>query len=210
MAKLNSNKIGGKLSLRGRPKDPAKREAVLAEAFDLFVEVGFDGASMDTLARRANLSKATLYSHFGSKNKIFQALIDEKIAEYYQVSSEILDIHPRAHLMRLAEQFFDLIHDDKALALTRLIVGSATHFPKIVKVFYEIGPARIQADFMRAIAALPEVEETRAADVTQLYKSLLVPHYYFLGLLVAQVEPMSKAERKIHIQKQTDLFFSLL
>jgi TetR/AcrR family transcriptional repressor of mexJK operon len=210
MTKSNSKEIGGNLILRGRPKDPAKREAVLAEAFDLFIEAGFDGASMDALARRANLSKATLYSHFGSKNKIFQALIDEKIAEYYQVSSAIVDAHPRAHLLHLSEQFFDLIHDAKALALTRLIVGSATHFPKIVKVFHNIGPARIREDFDDAIAALPEVDAARATEMAELYLSLLVPHYYFLELLVAQTKPMSKAERKAHIQKQSDLFFSLL
>jgi TetR/AcrR family transcriptional repressor of mexJK operon len=195
---------------RGRPKDPAKREAVLAEAFDLFVEAGFDGASMDTLARRANLSKATLYNHFGSKNKIFQALIDEKIAEYYHVSSEAEATDPRTHLMNLSKQFFDLIHDAKALALLRLIVGSATHFPKIARVFHEIGPARIRDDFSRALAALPEVEAVRGAELAELYLSLLIPHNYFLALLVAQTNPMPKAEREAHIQKQSDLFFSLL
>lgn len=210
MTKHNPKKTGGKAPPRGRPKDPAKREAVLAEAFDLFLEVGFGGATMDALARRASLSKATLYSHFGSKNDIFKALIDEKIAEYYQVSTDSSRVCPRADLIHLAEQFFELIHDERALALTRLIVGAAATHPQIVEVFHNTGPERIKQDFVRAITRLGEVEPKAAAGWAQIFMSLIVPHFYYMELLVGQALPLTKAERKKHIAKHVDLFFSLL
>ena len=57
-------------STLGRPKDPAKRAAILASAKQLFAEHGFDGVSMDQIAQAAGVSKLTVYSHFGDKETL--------------------------------------------------------------------------------------------------------------------------------------------
>ena len=52
---------------RGRPKDPAKRAAILDAAEKLFLSQGFTGTSMDAVAKEAGVSKLTVYSHFSDK-----------------------------------------------------------------------------------------------------------------------------------------------
>lgn len=59
----------------GRPKDPAKREAILAAAKALFLDRGFAQANMQEVADLAGVSKLTLYSHFGDKSTLFVAAV---------------------------------------------------------------------------------------------------------------------------------------
>jgi len=54
----------------------ALREHILWAAKDVFLEMGFERASMDVLAARAATSKRTLYAHFESKDKLFLAVLD--------------------------------------------------------------------------------------------------------------------------------------
>ena len=52
------------------------REHILWTAKDVFLEMGFERASMDVVASRAETSKRTLYAHFESKERLFLAVID--------------------------------------------------------------------------------------------------------------------------------------
>jgi AcrR family transcriptional regulator len=52
------------------------REHILWIAKDVFLEIGFERASMDAVASRAETSKRSLYAHFESKEKLFLAVID--------------------------------------------------------------------------------------------------------------------------------------
>ena len=55
----------------GRPKDPGKRAAILDAAKRMFVSHGFERVSMDQIAAEAGVSKLTVYSHFGDKDRLF-------------------------------------------------------------------------------------------------------------------------------------------
>jgi len=52
------------------------REHILYEAKNVFMEMGFERASMDVIAARAQTSKRTLYAHFESKEKLYLAIIE--------------------------------------------------------------------------------------------------------------------------------------
>ena len=52
------------------------REHILWTAKDVFLEMGFERASMDVVASRAETSKRSLYAHFNSKEKLYLAVID--------------------------------------------------------------------------------------------------------------------------------------
>src|SRR5688500_639115 len=65
-----------KLPRRGRPLDAAKHARILKAATEAFLELGFNAASMDRIARKARVSKMTVYSHFTNKEALFGAMID--------------------------------------------------------------------------------------------------------------------------------------
>src|SRR5450830_198984 len=62
-----------------RRKDARPRE-LLAAALDLFVEKGFAATKVEEVARRAGVSKGTLFLYFASKEELFKAVVRENIA----------------------------------------------------------------------------------------------------------------------------------
>lgn len=65
----------------GRRPDADKHAAMLLHARHLFVQQGFNGASMDVLAELAAVSKPTIYHHFGSKASLFDATFDSLLQQ---------------------------------------------------------------------------------------------------------------------------------
>ncbi|WP_428026526.1 TetR/AcrR family transcriptional regulator [Arcobacter sp.] len=59
---------------RNRPLNEEKRKAILKAATVEFYEKGFEGSSMDTISKKANVSKATVYNHFKSKEELFLSI----------------------------------------------------------------------------------------------------------------------------------------
>lgn len=59
----------------GRPKDLAKRQAILDAAKILFLSHGYANTSMDAVASEAGVSKLTVYSHFNDKETLFSAAV---------------------------------------------------------------------------------------------------------------------------------------
>src|SRR3954454_13842423 len=61
--------------------DSSKRRQILDGARKVFMDLGFDGASMNEIARSAAVSKGTLYVYFADKNRLFEAMIEEEVLE---------------------------------------------------------------------------------------------------------------------------------
>ena len=60
--------------------DQAKGQAILDAAIEVLAERGL-GASMEEIARRAGVSKQTIYNHYGSKAELIRALVDRRVAD---------------------------------------------------------------------------------------------------------------------------------
>src|ERR1043165_9423332 len=58
-------------------EDSAKRRQILDGAHKVFMDLGFDGASMGEIARVAGVSKGTLYVYFTDKSQLFGAVVEE-------------------------------------------------------------------------------------------------------------------------------------
>src|ERR1700685_4220571 len=59
----------------GRPKDAAKRADILRAATALFLKDGYELTSMEAVAKKADVSKLTIYSHFADKAELFRNVI---------------------------------------------------------------------------------------------------------------------------------------
>src|SRR5690349_16872873 len=71
--RLREERQEGRELVRGRPaagQDPAKREQILEGARRVFIEMGFDAASMNDITRAAGVSKGTIYVYFANKEEL--------------------------------------------------------------------------------------------------------------------------------------------
>src|SRR5215467_7543183 len=66
-------------------EDSSKRRQILDGARKVFMDLGFDGASMGEIARAAAVSKGTLYVYFADKCALFEAILEEEALQYGQV-----------------------------------------------------------------------------------------------------------------------------
>jgi AcrR family transcriptional regulator len=62
-------------------EDSSKRRQILDGARKVFMDLGFDGASMGEIARAAGVSKGTLYVYFADKSRLFEAIVEEEKLE---------------------------------------------------------------------------------------------------------------------------------
>src|SRR5450755_3854055 len=66
--------------------DSSKRRQILDGARKVFLDLGFDGASMGEIARAAGVSKGTLYVYFADKNRLFEAIVEQEVLEQGQIT----------------------------------------------------------------------------------------------------------------------------
>ena len=133
----------------GRPKDPEKRQAILNAAEMLFTRHGFEHASMDTIAKQANVSKLTVYSHFSDKDDLFKAVIKRKCAQHNMPDTFMALAHVDVEkaLSIIAQNLLKLIYSKEAISMQRIIQTESARHPKIAELFYEAGPQRVKAAF---------------------------------------------------------------
>ncbi len=122
-----------------------KRQAILEAASEIFLEAGYGAATMDGIATCANVSKQTIYHHFGSKEVLFAAIIEERCEEFLAAIEDFgFDAKDLAVNMRtLGRNFLTRVLTPSSLALHRLVVSEANRFPELGRLSYESGPKRL-------------------------------------------------------------------
>jgi AcrR family transcriptional regulator len=121
--------------------ESAKRRQILDGARRVFFSDGFDGASMNDIARVAGVSKGTLYVYFDSKETLFEALIREDRRRQVErfVIPEAEDDLPTA-LKDFGRQLMELMTQPEMIAQVRIVIAATAKFPSLGKAFYESGP----------------------------------------------------------------------
>lgn len=162
----------------------ARREAIVREATQLFLEMGYERATMSELTQRLGGSKATLYGYFPSKEELFTAVVEangeshlaEAAAELQQLPTVGLEVG----LTRFAERMLSLMLKEDALALYRMILSEAGH-SNVGEVFAELGPRRCTDAVCAAFRAAMD-----RGDMARGPEALLALHY--LGLVRSEIE----------------------
>lgn len=128
---------------RGRGADD-RRTAILDAADQVFLDAGFQAASMSSIAALVGGSKGTLYNYFPSKEELFLACVtrhcDELQAQMAKLDTEGEDV--RDTLTRLGQRYVEVVSSDDVVQKFRLVVSEADRAPEVARAFYETGPAR--------------------------------------------------------------------
>ncbi|ACB95735.1 TetR/AcrR family transcriptional regulator [Beijerinckia indica] len=124
-------------------QDNAKRRQILDGAREVFLAQGFDAASMNEIARKAGVSKGTLYVYFTSKEQLFQTVTHEACMEHAKhVFCLDLDDHDiEAVLTRLGRGFVTFLCRQDFLSPLRTVISIADRMPELGREFYEAGPS---------------------------------------------------------------------
>lgn len=138
-----------------------KRRAITDAATVAFLRSGYLGTSMDEIAAAAGVSKQTVYKHFADKGRLFSEIVTTTVDEASDpVHDEARGLEDSddvdTDLRNLARRQLGLVMQPRILQLRRLVIGEASRFPELGRIFYEQGPGR-------TIAALAAAFERLAA-----------------------------------------------
>lgn len=145
-----------------------KRRAILDAALALFLERGFAGTSMDDIAVQAEVSKQTVYAHFGDKPTLFVDLITAEVGRADQphplarAMAETEDL--QRDLQSFARDHLALVLQPELVRLRRVLIGEAERFPELAQAWYENGPVRSYRLFSSWFAALDRRGLLRVPD----------------------------------------------
>ncbi|MCE7033401.1 TetR/AcrR family transcriptional regulator [Lysobacter sp. GX 14042] len=138
----------------GRPKDLAKRAAILQAGTVLFVDNGYEGTSMEAVAAAAGVSKLTVYSHFGNKQGLFvaavQAHCERMLPDALFARAPETPLAQRLH--SVARAVHALCTSPEAIAASRVLGAPGMAGSQEARLYWDAGPARLQADLEALLA----------------------------------------------------------
>ena len=169
-------------------KKGRKFDQVLDGARQVFLADGFEGASVDTIAKRAGVSKATLYSYFPDKRLLFMEVARNECGRQAKAAAASVDMsnRPAEVLTEAATHMLTFFLSRFGQRVFRICVAESDRFPELGQEFYKSGPAVVQevlvAYFDLAIERGElkiEDKELAAHQFSELCKSYLFPRIIF-------------------------------
>jgi AcrR family transcriptional regulator len=119
-------------------EDSSKRRQIVDGARKVFLDLGFDGASMGEIARSAGVSKGTLYVYFADKSRLFEAIVEEeslaqgKIAFNFDPERDVTTT-----LMDFGQAYIQLLCRPGGGSATRTVMAIAERMPEVGRRFYD-------------------------------------------------------------------------
>lgn len=120
----------------------AKNDVILDAARAVFFESGYSGATTDVIQARAGVSKSTLYAHFSSKEKLFEAVclkIFEQFQQRMEEATQVQSEDPREFLTKFGVGFLNNLFNREGKDFFCLMIDTSKNFPHLGKYFYAAG-----------------------------------------------------------------------
>ncbi len=191
----------------------SKRRAIVDAALEVFLASGFD-VGIDVIAQRADVSKVTIYNHFGNKRDLFLAVVHDALEEALETPrlamqkslAESGDL--REALVQTARGWVAGMAHPRVLALRTLVAGEADRFPELGAAWKANGPGptsellatefRERAD--RGELDIPDID----LAIVQLYALVLYPHFTH----IAYGERITQERAHDLIERGVDMFLT--
>ncbi|MBE1285118.1 MAG: TetR family transcriptional regulator [Rhodobacteraceae bacterium] len=193
-------------------KTGRKYDQVLQGARDVFMADGFEGASVDDIARKAGVSKATLYSYFPDKRLLFREVVRTECERQACEADELVETTcgPETVLYDTAHRIIAIILSDFSLQMFRICVAESERFPELGQEFYESGPMVLKRGLQEYLEDATARGELKIDDVSlaaDQFAELCKAGWLLEAIFMHQRE-FSDAERHRYAQGAVDTFLA--
>lgn len=164
------------------PRWSRRKQARPAEltraALELFVERGYAAARLDEVARRAGVSKGTLYLYFGGKEELFKACVREGMVPVLERGERMVEEHQGdvAGLIRdLITGWWELIGNTRYGGIVKLMFSECRNFPELGRFYHEEVITRGYRVIERAVRLGMDRGELRRLDMNYVTRLVIAP-----------------------------------
>lgn len=182
------------------------RQHILWAAKDVFLEMGFERASMDVVAARAETSKRSLYAHFESKDKLFLSVVNLSRELYLGRlrTPDAYDEDATEAVVVFCGRFLQLLLRKPALRTCRLGIAEAERLPEASAQYYD---AIFHTSQERLAAFLTERHRVTPPASTDVANELLgrTVHPRLFRALLGVEEPLHEKSDEASLAGDVDL-----
>ena len=192
----------------GRPKDTAKREAIITAARRLFASQAFDLVTMESVAGLAGVSKMTVYSHFHDKETLFETIVAATAQQMIAALSAPEQGALADRLLAVGISFLEVILGSDICRMSHTLPGALRANRALAERFYAAGPARVRRALSEMIAAAARRGELAVDDADRAADDLVslwegsMPARIAFGL----AEQSTSEEIRRRAQRGTEVF----
>ena len=140
---------------------------ICAAALEVFAEKGFAAAKLDEIAKRAGVSKGTLYLYFEDKEQLFRAVVRDTISpniDAVRASLEQLDMPFEQIVRAFLPRFAELTTRLPMGAVAKMVIGESRNFPELAKVWHDVVLAKAIGTLTGIIERAQQRGEVRPGD----------------------------------------------
>jgi AcrR family transcriptional regulator len=190
-------------------EDNSKRRQIMDGARKVFMDLGFDGASMNEIARAASVSKGTLYVYFTDKSRLFEAMVEEEALEKSRIAFNLDPARDvEATLREFGRNYIGGMCRPGGGSSIRTVMAIAERMPDVGRRFYENVLAKSinnLAEYLEAHVRPGDLViddcQLAAAQFMQMCQATLFLPFVF------QAEPAPSAERIARVVDSATLLF---
>lgn len=155
-----------------RPKE------ICAAALEVFAEKGFAAAKLDEIARRAGVSKGTLYLYFEDKADLFRAVVRSAVSpnlDAIQGAVAALDVPFASLYPMLLARFAEMTGRVPIGAVAKMVIGESRNFPELAKVWHDEVVGKAVETITALVERAQERGEVRPGEARLYAFSMMAP-----------------------------------
>ncbi len=163
---------------RWRRRKEARPGEIIEAALDLFVTSGFNATRLEDVAKRAGISKGTLYLYFRSKEDLFRAVVQQIIipeVEKAEQHAASFTGSQQELLTHMINNWWNVIGKTRLAGIPKLMVSEAANFPELARFYVKNVVSRARKIMTDAIQKGIEQGEFRTCDPNSASRLLIAP-----------------------------------
>jgi AcrR family transcriptional regulator len=190
-------------------EDSSKRRQILDGASKVFMDLGFDGASMGEIARAAGVSKGTLYVYFADKYRLFEAIVEEEVLDQQKVAFNFDPGRDAATTLReFGQAYIELLCRPRGGSAVRTVMAIAERMPDVGRRFYGNVLAHVVDRLAAYLEARVAAGELKIEDVKLAASQFNMTCQASLFLpFVFQAAPAPSVERTVQVVESATRMF---
>lgn len=194
-------------------KATTRREAILEAARNIFLRESYTGASMESVAQEAGVSKQTIYNHFANKDELFRALVLDICSQFGATLGDLslyVEQPPEQVLTLFGDAVLKKMSCKDIMRLHRLLQLEGRNHPSLAETFYKLGPdsiARWLKDYLEAQVESGEMQIVDTRIAAEQFVTMLMGHLRLRHLLGFTAAP-DKQQRASYVASAVTIFLN--
>ncbi|MBV8806689.1 MAG: TetR/AcrR family transcriptional regulator [Sinobacteraceae bacterium] len=153
-------------------------DEIIAAALEVFADKGFAAATVQEVARRADVAKSLIYAYFDTKEELFRAVVQKRLApnlESVQAAAQVFDGPFTELVPAILIGIANAMRSPSLPAIAKVVIGESRNFPDLARIWHDDLLAKTVAVLAEVIRRAQARQEVKPGDARLYVFSIVGP-----------------------------------